>query len=145
MAILDIDSSEEFLFALAIVDVSPECDEDSTDTFENYSSPDGDILIKEDKSADGIKNHECEEENGNPGENNHRVIREREMYARFHFFFFPIAEEEEKKKCKKCEDDIPDVSGMETESIALYSIIHYREPVPEERKQRNNQPNSDDP
>jgi hypothetical protein len=124
----------------------------STDSYENRSDTlkydpisYDDILIEKHETTDRIKYDECQEKESNSRNHDNRMIRESERGFGFEFLLTRIGQEKETKNDINKDDDIPNISHMDAESISRESRIHDREPVEKEREKREENTNRNNP
>lgn len=131
--IFHIHRAEKIPFFLTIVQKSSEGDEEGSDTLKGDTVAYLYILVEEHESAYGVVYHEGDQEQGDPWGYDNRMIGKGQMCLGLEFFLYSAGEKQKTQNTVDENDDISDISDMDTECTALERVVLNREPVEEER------------
>lgn len=143
--VLHVYGIQKIPFSFTIVEYSSEDDKHGSHALEYDTVSNGDVLIKEHETSDGIEDREREEEQGYTWSYYDRVIRKGKVRLGFQFFFSMGGKEQKTKNAIYYDDNISDISDIDTEGMTVHSVIRDGKPIQKKRADREEYTNAYNP
>lgn len=100
-------------------------------------------MIKKHEAPNGIKDYQRQKKKGDSRGYNDSMIRKTKMGFSFEFLFSCVWEEQKTENAVYKDDNISDISRMDTECVSIQCVVYDGKPVQKERNEWKENTNTD--